>query len=115
LPMPELMQLVNEARLEIDEIFPADLKRMQQSGEDFVLLDVREPDEVAKGAIAGSIAIPRGMVEVSIDKVTTDKNRKLVLYCSGGLRSTLTGWMLTKMGFRNVNSLAGGYDGWIKG
>ncbi len=44
--MPELMQLVNEARLEIEEIYPADLKRMQQSGEDFVLLDVREPDEV---------------------------------------------------------------------
>lgn len=112
--MPEFEQLVNEAKKEIKEIDPADLERMRQSGEDFILLDVREPEEVAKGAIAGAIPIPRGLVDVNIDRVTTDKDKKLVLYCGGGSRSALAAWMLKKMGFRNVISLAGGYRGWMQ-
>ncbi len=114
MPMPELEQLLNEAKKEIQEIGPVDLKHMQQSGEEFVLIDVREPEEVSKGTIAGAIPIPRGMVEVTIDRVTTDKDKKIVLYCAGGVRSALAGWMLKKMGFRNVISLAGGYRGWTQ-
>jgi adenylyltransferase/sulfurtransferase len=113
MPMPELVQLLNEAKKEVQEIGPDDLKRMQSAGEDFILLDVREPDEVSRGTINGAIAIPRGLVDVTIDRVTTDKNRKLVLYCAGGVRSVLAGWMLKKMGFRDVISLAGGYNGWV--
>jgi rhodanese-related sulfurtransferase len=112
--LPEFQQLVNEAKKEIKEITPADLKKMQGSGEDFVLIDVREPDEVAKGTIPGAVVIPRGMVEYNIDKVTTDKDKKLVLYCGGGSRSALAAWMLKKMGFRNVISLATGYRGWTQ-
>jgi rhodanese-related sulfurtransferase len=112
--MPEFQQLVNEARKEIQEIEPADLKRMRQSGEDFILLDVREPEEVARGTISGAIPIPRGLVDVNIDRVTTDKDKKLVLYCGGGSRSALAAWMLKKMGFRNVISLAGGYRDWMQ-
>ena len=114
MPMPELEQLLNEAKKEIQEIGPVDLKRMQQSGEEFILIDVREPEEVSRGTIAGAIPIPRGMVEVTIDRVTTDKDKKIVLYCAGGVRSALSGWMLKKMGFRNVISLAGGYRGWTQ-
>jgi len=113
MPMPELAQLLNEAKKEVREIGPDDLKRMQSAGEDFILLDVREPEEVSRGTINGAIAIPRGMVDVTIDRVTTDKDKKLVLYCAGGVRSVLAGWMLTKMGFRDVISLAGGYNGWV--
>lgn len=114
MPMPELAQLVNEAKKEVREIGPAALKRMQQAGDDFILLDVREPEEVARGTIANAIPIPRGLVDITIDRVTTDKDKKLVLYCAGGVRSVLAGWMLKKMGFRDVISLAGGYNGWIK-
>jgi rhodanese-related sulfurtransferase len=59
MPMPELMQLVNEAKKEVQEIGPSDLKRMQQSAEKFILIDVREPDEAARGTISGAIPIPR--------------------------------------------------------
>lgn len=114
MPMPELAQLLNEAKKDVREIGPADLKHMQQSGDEFILIDVREPEEVSRGTIANAIPIPRGLVEVKIDGVTTDKDKKLILYCAGGVRSVLAGWMLTKMGFRNVISLAGGYNGWMK-
>src|SRR5713101_7253358 len=114
MPLPEFNQLVNEAKKEIQEISPVELKKMQQSGDDFVLIDVREPDEPARGTIAGAVTIPRGMVEHDIDKVTTDKDKKLVLYCGGGSRSALAAWMLKKMGFKNVISLATGYRGWTQ-
>src|SRR5438874_1245546 len=110
--MPEFHALVNEAKKEIQEIGPEDLKKMQQSGDNFILIDVREQPEVAKGTIPGAVAVSRGMLEYNIDQVTTDKNKKLVLYCGGGSRSALAAASLKKMGFNNVISLAGGYRGW---
>ena len=112
MPLPEFKQLVDEAKSQIKEIGPDDLRQMQQSGEDFTVIDVRERDEQAKGTIPGAVNLPRGILEVNIDQVTTDKDRKLVLYCGGGSRSALAAVNLKKMGFRNVMSLAGGYRGW---
>ncbi len=114
MPMPEFQQLCNEAKKEIEEIDVAQLKRMQQSGEKFRLIDVREPDEVAKGTIPGAVAIPRGVLEVKIDQVTTDKDEKLVLYCGGGSRSALAAWMLKKMGFKHPISVMGGWKAWTE-
>lgn len=110
--LPEFKQLVDEAKSRIEEIGPGDLKKMQQSGEDFTLIDVREPDEVVKGTIPGAVPMPRGILEGHIEEITTDKNRKLVLYCAGGSRSALAALNLKKMGFQKVISLAGGYGGW---
>jgi len=110
--LPEFKRLVDEAKSQISEIGPSELKHMMQSGEDFTLIDVREREEQAKGAIPGSVSLPRGILEVNIDQITTDKDRKLVLYCGGGSRSALAALNLKKMGFRNVISLAGGYRGW---
>jgi rhodanese-related sulfurtransferase len=110
--MPEFKQLVSEAKKEIQEIGPEDLRHMQGADQDFVLVDVRDKEEAAKGMIPGAVHISRGMLEHDIDQVTTDKNKKIVLYCGGGSRSALSAWMLKKMGFKNVISLAGGYRGW---
>jgi rhodanese-related sulfurtransferase len=112
MPLPEFQQLVSEAKKEIKEIDVAELKRMQQSGEDFALIDVREPDETAQGTIPGATTIPRGWVEAKIDTVTTDKNKKVVLYCAGGGRSALTAVNLKRMGFNNALNLGGGYKAW---
>jgi rhodanese-related sulfurtransferase len=115
MPLPEFKELVDEAKSQISEISPEELRRMQQSGEDFTLIDVREREEQAKGIIYGAVKLPRGILEVNIDQVTTDKDRKLVLYCGGGSRSALAALNLKKMGFRNVFSLAGGYRDWREG
>jgi rhodanese-related sulfurtransferase len=115
MPLPEFKQLVEEARSQISEISPDELRHIQQAGEDFTLVDVRERDEQAKGIIPGAINLPRGILEVNIDKITTDKDRKLVLYCGGGSRSALAALNLKKMGFRNVFSLTGGYRDWREG
>jgi rhodanese-related sulfurtransferase len=112
MPLPEYKQLVDEAKREIEEIDPGDLKRMQQEKQNFTLIDVREPDEVAEGAIEGSKPLPRGQLEHKIDTITADKNQPIVCYCGGGGRSALAAQSLKKMGFKNVMSLAGGYKGW---
>ncbi len=95
--MPEFKQLVDEVKREVREVSADALRQMKASREDFSLVDVREP---------------RGVLELNIDQVTTDKDRKIVLYCGGGSRSALAAYMLQRMGFRNVLSLAGGYRGW---
>ena len=112
MPMPEFHKLVNEAKKEIQEIDIADLKKMQQSGEDFSLIDVRDKQDADEGMIPQAVNISRGMLEHNIDQVTADKNRKIVLYCGGGSRSALAAQSLKKMGFKNVISLAGGFKGW---
>jgi len=112
MPLPEFKQLVDEAKSQIAEITSDDLRHMQQQGDDFLLIDVRERDEHAKGAIPGAVNLPRGILEVNIDQLTTDKDCKLVLYCGGGSRSALAAVNLKKMGFKNVKSLAGGYRSW---
>lgn len=111
---PEFQQLVNEAKKEIKEVDVRELKRMQQAGEDFALIDVRQENETAKGVIPGAATIPRGILELHIDKVTSDKNKKVVIYCGGGFRSALAAWMLKKMGYKNPLSLAGGYREWTE-
>ena len=112
MPLPEYKQLVDEAKREINEIDPAQLKRMQDEKKSFTLIDVREPDEVAEGSIPGAKQLPRGQLENKIDTITPDKNQPIVCYCGGGGRSALAAQSLQKMGFKNVMSLAGGYKGW---
>ena len=77
MPLPEYKQLVDEAKREIKEIDPAELKGMQESKQNFTLIDVREPDEVAEGTIAGAKPLPRGQLEHKIDTITTDKNQPI--------------------------------------
>jgi rhodanese-related sulfurtransferase len=110
--MPEFKQLVDEVKKEINEITVADLKLLQERGSDIALIDVREPDDQQKGTIPGAATIPRGVLELKIDEVTDDRDKKIVLYCGGGSRSALAAYMLQKMGFRNVLSLTGGFRAW---
>ena len=110
--MPEFKLLVDEIKKEIAEVSSDELERMRQAREDFVLIDVREKDDSAQGMIPGAAALPRGILELHIDQITTDKNKKIVCYCGGGSRSSLAAYMLQRMGFKNVMSLAGGYRGW---
>jgi len=108
--MPEFKQLVDEIKKEVNEVGPADVQKMK--GEGAAVIDVREKEDSDKGTIPGAVAIPRGVLELNIDQVTTDKDKPIVLYCGGGSRSALAAFMLQKMGFRKVFSLKGGYKGW---
>ncbi len=86
---------------------------------DTILIDIREPDEYARGHIPGAIHVPRGMLEFQILKTlehigmnTDPADAEMVLYCGTGGRSALAAKSMDDMGFRNVRSLDGGIVAW---
>ena len=77
-----------------------------------LIIDVREPEEFAQGAIPGARLIPRGQLEGAIGEHVTDSETPVVLYCAVGERSALAAQSLSRLGYQNVRSLAEGFEGW---
>jgi rhodanese-related sulfurtransferase len=107
------LALVNEAKKRVKETNVADVKRRMDRGERLVLIDVREESEWARGHVPGAIHLGKGVIERDIEQRVPDPGMKLVLYCGGGFRSALTADNLQKMGYTNVESMDGGWRGWL--
>ena len=107
------LALVNDAKKRIKETNVADMKRRMDAGEKIVLVDVREESEWAQGHLPGATHMGKGIIERDIEQRVPDTNAKIVLYCGGGFRSALTADNLQKMGYTNVESMDGGWKGWI--
>ena len=110
---PQFLKLVNDAKKKIKETKVADVKRRADAGEKFILVDVREDNEWAKGHLPGAVHMGKGVIERDIEQRVPDTNTKLILYCGGGFRSALVADNLQKMGYNNVESMDGGWKGWI--
>ncbi len=107
--MRSYQDLVFEAKSRIAEIGPDEL---HEALGQVVVLDVREADEFAQGAIEGAVLIPRGILEGSVRTAIPDPEMPVVVYCAAGARSALAAVTLLEMGYRNVTSLRGGFGGW---
>jgi len=105
-------EAVNEAKERISETSATDLIRRRDAGESLLVVDVREPEDYREGHIPGAVSVPRGVLEMRIDEVTTDEEHPIVCYCGGGSRSALSARTLGEMGYRNVESLSGDLRGW---
>ncbi len=110
---------VAEAKSNIEEISVGDAVKLMADNPDVLLLDVREPGEVAQGHIPGALHIPRGLLEPKADLEfphrearLTDREQEIVAYCASGARSALAVATLGKMGFTHVKSMAGGFAAW---
>jgi rhodanese-related sulfurtransferase len=84
------------------------------AGEQFVLVDVREESEWARGHLPGAIHLGKGTIERDVEQRVPDAGTKLILYCGGGFRSALAADNLQKMGYTNVESMDGGWKGWTE-
>jgi rhodanese-related sulfurtransferase len=111
---PNFLKLVNDAKSRIKETNVAEVKRRLDAGEKFVLVDVREESEWAKGHAAGAVYLGKGVIERDIEQRIPDTNTKIVLYCGGGFRSALVAENLQKMGYKSVESMDGGWRGWTE-
>lgn len=107
-------ELVQEAKRSVKECSASDIHR-QLTFPGSLLIDVREPDEYRQGHIAGSINIPRGMLEFKISNEPALQNlsRAITVYCKTSGRAALSVVAMQNMGFENVMSLAGGFDSWV--
>ena len=77
---------------------------------DLVLIDVRNPAEVALGTIAGARAISLPALLTSLDQL--DRTAPTVVFCAGGYRSAIASSLLRAHGFADVSDLVGGYTAW---
>ena len=110
---PQFLKLVNEAKKQVKETNVADVRRRMDSGEKFLLVDVREDNEWEKGHVPGAVHLGRGVIERDIETQVPETSTKLILYCGGGFRSALVADNLQKMGYTNVESMDGGWKGWV--
>lgn len=118
--MKRFVDFIADCLPDIRELFPWDLERMRQEHPDMLLLDVREPYEYTAGRIAGSINVPRGILETAceygyeetVPALVQARDRPVVVICRSGNRSALAAWVMQQMGYRNVYSLKTGLRGW---
>ena len=111
---PQFLKLVNEVKPRVKETNVAAVKRRMESDEEFLLVDVREDNEWAKGHLPGAVHMGRGVIERDIEKQVPETAKKIILYCGGGFRSALVADNLQKMGYTNVESMDGGWRGWTE-
>ncbi len=111
---PAFLRLVEDAKMRIRETNIQEVKERLDASEKFILLDVREESEWARGHLPGAIHLGKGIIERDIEQRVPDKNEPLVLYCGGGFRSALAADNLQKMGYTNVLSMDGGWRGWTE-
>jgi len=95
---------------DINEISVRDLAKKYEANEAFVLLDVREPYEIALAALPGATLVP--MMEIPQRFEELPRDRQIVVLCHHGARSERVTSFLLANGFSNVANLEGGIDAW---
>ena len=115
-----IKQLVEEAEAQVESLTPAEVEeKLKEEG--VTLIDLRDIRELKRdGTIAGSMHIPRGMLEFWLDpespyyKSELNDTQEVILFCNGGWRSALAAASLKAMGIENVAHMTGGFGGWQK-
>ncbi len=102
---------LQELRASVPEVSVEEAFSIQQH-EGALLVDVREPDEVAGGSPEGAERIVRGFLELEIEKREPDFDRTMLVMCAGGVRSLYAARSLQELGYRDVRSVAGGFGAW---
>ena len=92
------------------EITAEDAKKIMDSGEDFVILDVREQDEFDQGHIPGAILIPYTKIANKAEEMLPDKDKQILVYCRSGRRSKIAAESLAKIGYTNIKEFGGIID-----
>ncbi len=110
---PGFLALVNDAKKRVRQFTIPEYRQRVDSGEKFVLVDVREDNEWEKGHLPGALHLGKGVIERDVETRIPDKATPIVCYCGGGFRSALVSDNLQKMGYTNVLSLDGGFRGWV--
>ena len=104
--------LVDEASAHVKHISAEEMRALIGSHAEYTLVDVREPDEWARGHAAGAVNIPRGVLEWRLEPRVPRKDAKIIVYCRLGWRSVLAAESLQKIGYTNVYSFDGGFEAW---
>jgi len=107
--------MVAEAKQHISEVTVTAAKQLLTEG-NIVVVDTREESEYAAGHIDNALLLPRGVLEFKIGNIPelTDKSKAVLIYCRTGGRSALAAQTMQQLGYKNVLSMAGGFEAWQK-
>lgn len=95
------------------EITPEEVKDKLDAGEEFTLVDVREPWEFETAHLDGAKLMPMGDVPARAHQ-ELDPEDHIVVICHHGVRSmNVTAW-LRQQGFEKAQSMRGGIDAWSR-
>jgi len=86
-----------------ESITPKQTQTLLVNDDNVTLLDVRTIEEYKNGHIRGATLIPLSQLEANLDKLTTQKNKKIIVYCRSGNRSISASRILVKHGFTPLN------------
>lgn len=93
-----------------EQITAEEAKKIMDSSEDVVILDVREQDEYDSGHIPGAILIPYTEIENKAESMIPDKDKQILVYCRSGRRSKIAAEILAKLGYADVKEFGGIID-----
>jgi rhodanese-related sulfurtransferase len=86
-------------------------KQIMDTQEDYIILDVRTRKEYDQGHIPGAIVISHDEIGEKAEKVLTDKNQLILVYCRSGRRSKIAAELLVELGYTNILEF-GGINDW---
>ena len=92
------------------QITPEEVNKIMDSGEEQIILDVREQEEYDQGHIPGAILIPYTEIENKAEEMLPDKDKLILVYCRSGRRSKIAAESLAKLGYTNVKEFGGIID-----
>jgi molybdopterin/thiamine biosynthesis adenylyltransferase/rhodanese-related sulfurtransferase len=102
--------LMRDARASIREVSPGEAELLVERGA--ALIDVRENTEWEEGHVPGATHISKSYLEQQIEAAVPDRDRPVVLYCAGGVRSLFAAQTLVAMGYSEPISMKGGFQAW---
>ena len=85
-------------------------KEIMDTGDGFVILDVRTQEEYDEGHVPGAILIPNTETENRAEEELPDKAQLILVYCRSGRRSKLAAQILADLGYTNVKEFGGIID-----
>jgi adenylyltransferase/sulfurtransferase len=102
----------SEGEEEVDQLSASEVSQRLARGDDFLLLDVRDPDEYERARIDGSTLIPLSQLGERLSELAGWRDRDVVVYCHLGGRSEKACKLLRAAGFSRVKNLDGGTEAW---
>ena len=85
-------------------------KKIMDTEDGYIILDVRTQEEYDQGHIPGAVLIPDTEIEAKAEEVLTDKDQLLLVYCRSGRRSKLAAEALVELGYTNIKEFGGIID-----
>ena len=85
-------------------------RKIMDTEEGYIILDVREQDEYDEGHIPGAILIPYTQIAEKAEETLTDKDQMILVYCRSGRRSKIAAEALVELGYTNIKEFGGIID-----